>query len=362
MRLALAAGGTGGHMFPAQAVAEEAKARGWSVILLTDARGDRYADGFPCDQKLLLKAASPSSRGIGAKLSAGMALLQGTGQAKKALKSFGADAALGFGGYPSAPSMLAASQLNIPTGVHEQNAVLGRANRLAARKAQFIAHAFPSLSKTPGKIRLIEAGNPVRCAVLEAASQRFEPPGQGPIKLLIFGGSQGASLFARVFPKAVASLNETIRQRLHITHQVSDSDREDAQTTYTEACLNNVELAPFFTDLPQRIADSHLVIARSGASSVTELAVIGRPSLLVPLKIAMDDHQRANAEVLTGAGAAELILEDDLSPDSAAAILTKLLGDPQHLTAMAESAKGRMTEGAAKRLADLAKGLTPGHI
>jgi UDP-N-acetylglucosamine--N-acetylmuramyl-(pentapeptide) pyrophosphoryl-undecaprenol N-acetylglucosamine transferase len=349
-------------MFPAQAVAEEAKARGWSVLLLTDGRGDRYTDGFPCDEKLLLKAASPSTRGIGAKLSAGMALAQGTGQAKKALRSFQADAALGFGGYPSAPAMLAASQLKIPTGVHEQNAVLGRANRLAARSARFIAHAFPSLSKTPGKIRLIEAGNPVRGAVLAAASQRFEPPGEGPIRLLIFGGSQGASLFAKVFPKAIASLDESIRHRLHITNQVSDSDRDDAHATYSAAGLDKVELAPFFTDLPQRIADSHLVIARSGASSVTELAVIGRPSLLVPLKIAMDDHQRANAEVLTGAGAAELILEDDLSPESASVILTKLLGDPQHLTAMAESAKGRMTEGAAKKLADLAEGLTPGRI
>jgi UDP-N-acetylglucosamine--N-acetylmuramyl-(pentapeptide) pyrophosphoryl-undecaprenol N-acetylglucosamine transferase len=349
-------------MFPAQAVAEEAKARGWPVILLTDARGDRYTEGFPCDEKLLLKAASPSARGIGAKVSAGVALFQGTGQAKKALKRFGADAALGFGGYPSAPAMLAASQLGVPTGVHEQNAVLGRANRLAARKAQFIAHAFPTLLKTPPKIRLIETGNPVRSAVLEAASQRFQPPGEGPLRLLIFGGSQGASLFARVFPEAIAMLDEAIRQRLHIVHQVSDTDRETAAATYAAAGIEDVQLAPFFTDLPQRIADSHLVVGRSGASSVTELAVIGRASLLVPLKIAMDDHQRANAEVLTGAGAAELILEDDLNPQAAAASLTKLLGSSKDLTAMAESAKGRMTEGAAGKLADLALGLTPGHI
>jgi UDP-N-acetylglucosamine--N-acetylmuramyl-(pentapeptide) pyrophosphoryl-undecaprenol N-acetylglucosamine transferase len=344
-------------MFPAHAVAEEAKARGWQVLLLTDARGDRYTDGFPCDDKLLLKAASPSARGVGAKFSAALALLQGTGQARKALRGFGADAALGFGGYPSAPSMLAASQLGIPTGIHEQNAVLGRANRLASRKASFIAHAFPTLAKSPQKIRLIEVGNPVRSAVRQAAKTPFAPAGEGPVRLLIFGGSQGASLFARIFPGAIASLEEQTRRRLRIVHQVGETDRDEAEARYRDAGVESVELAPFFPDLPQRIAESHLVIARSGASSVTELAVIGRPSLLVPLKIAMDDHQRANAEVLTGAGAAELILEEDLSTDSAAAILTKLLGDPQHLTAMAESAKGRMTEGAARKLADLAEGL-----
>lgn len=365
MKLALAAGGTGGHMFPAQALAEEAKKRGWQVMLLTDARGDRYTESFPCDDKVLLPAASPSVGGILAKISTALTLARGIGRASKALRSFDADAVIGFGGYPSAPSMLAAQRRGIPTGIHEQNAVLGRANRLAAGKAMFIAHGFPVLEKAPrASGRLKEVGNPVREAVIEAARAPFDAPmPSGPLNLLIFGGSQGASLFGEIFPSAIAQLPAPVKDRLRITHQVSEASREAVAKTYAEAGIaaSSLELAPFFKDLPARLASSHLVVARSGASSVAELSIIGRPSLLVPLKIAMDDHQRINAQVLTDVGAAQLILEDDLTPEKAAETLHQLLSEQGRLTQMAEAAKGRMAEGAAQALADLTEALATGE-
>lgn len=362
MRLALAAGGTGGHMFPAQALAEEAKQRGWDVLLLTDERGDKYTESFPADEKVLLKAASPSAKGLIAKASAALVLLQGIGRARAALKQFGADAVVGFGGYPSAPSMLAAQRSRIPTGLHEQNAVLGRANRLAVGKAGFLAHAFPILEKKPAQHPSIhQVGNPVRRAVLDAAAVPYPSADDGTIKLLVFGGSQGANLFAKIFAPAIAGLPKDLRARLEITHQVSDEARPATDASYSAAGVK-AETARFFNDLPERIAASHLVIARSGASSVTELAVIGRPALLVPLKIAMDDHQRVNAEVLTTAGAAELILEDDLTRRRAGEVLLRLLSSPDHLTQMANAAKGQMPDGAAPALADLVERLAEGHL
>ncbi|MEM9809677.1 MAG: undecaprenyldiphospho-muramoylpentapeptide beta-N-acetylglucosaminyltransferase [Pseudomonadota bacterium] len=362
MRVALAAGGTGGHMFPAQALAEEAKARGWSVLLLTDKRGERYTERFPKDDMVLLKAASPSARGLIAKIRAGTTLAGGIGRASRALKAFEADTVIGFGGYPSAPAMLAAQRLRLPTGIHEQNAVLGRANRLAAGHAGFIAHAFPILKNLPkGKFLQRETGNPVRQAVVDAARIPFNDPSEGPIRLLIFGGSQGAALFAAVFAPAIAALPEALRRRLDVVHQVQDTLKVKTAEVYDKAGVQ-AEVAPFFDDLPARIAKAHLVVARSGASSVTELAVIGRPSLLVPLKIAMDDHQTMNAQVLTEAGAATLIAEDDLTEEAATVILTRLLSDAQGLTQMAQAAKGRMEQGAAQALADLTAALAEGSL
>jgi len=362
VKLALAAGGTGGHMFPAQALAEEAKRRGWDVLLLTDQRGKKYTDGFPADETVLLKAASPSAKGLMAKVSAAFTLLQGIGRARGALKLFGADAVVGFGGYPSAPSMLAAQRMRLPTGLHEQNAVLGRANRLAVGRAGFLAHAFPILDKKPASHPSIhQTGNPVRQAVIDAAGASYPSVDEERLKVLIFGGSQGANLFAKIFAPAIAGLPKELRDRLDITHQVSDEARPATDATYSSAGIA-AETAAFFNDLPKRIAASHLVIARSGASSVTELAVIGRPALLVPLKIAMDDHQRVNAEVLTSVGAAELILEDDLNRERAGEVLLRLLSSPDRLTQMANAAKGRMPEGAAPALADLVERLVAGHL
>lgn len=351
--IALAAGGTGGHMFPAQSLAEEAKKRGWRVILLTDERGLRYTDGFPADRIVLLDAANPNVTGVMAKVQMAWTMFRGLRVARRALKEEGVGAVIGFGGYPSAPGLFAARTLRLPYAVHEQNAVLGRVNRRAAPGAAFVAHGFPRLDKLP-EIRgeLIQTGNPVRQAVAMAASTPYAAPEEsGPIRVLIFGGSQGAALFGRVFAPALASLPADLRSRLDVTHQVPEAGTEEVQAIYDAAGIA-AELAPFFSDLPERTARAHYVISRSGAGSVSEIAVIGRPSLLVPLGIAMDDHQRVNAETLVEAGAADLLLEADATPEAAAALLLPRLRDPQWLTNAAQAARAQAPDHAASKLAD----------
>ena len=348
--LALAAGGTGGHMFPAQALAEEARARGWSVLLLTDARGMRFADGFPADEIVELRAANPNVRGPAAKIGMAWAMAGGTRQAGRSLRAARPFATVGFGGYPSAPAMFAAKAARLRHGIHEQNAVLGRVNRRVAPSADFVAHGFARLDRL-GRVRgeVVQTGNPVRRAVRDAA-RPMDAIGDHA-NILVFGGSQGASLFSRVFPAALARLPAEVRARLRVTQQVREDEVDAVAATYRAAGIP-ADLAPFFADLPARMADSHLVIGRSGASSVTELSVIGRGSLLVPLGIAMDDHQRANAEVLAAAGAARLIEERALSIESAAAALSDLLVGDCPLPAMAEAARGLVPDDAAVRLAD----------
>ncbi|MEE2693068.1 MAG: UDP-N-acetylglucosamine--N-acetylmuramyl-(pentapeptide) pyrophosphoryl-undecaprenol N-acetylglucosamine transferase [Pseudomonadota bacterium] len=349
--IALAAGGTGGHMFPAEALAQELKRRGARVLLVTDARGARYAQNFPADERFEISAANPNAPGPVAKALAALVMAKGLMTALSEFKKRGVAAAVGFGGYPSLPSMKAAELLRIPYGLHEQNGVLGRSNRLLAGGAAFTAHAFPVLERAPAKARLNEVGNPVRDAVAALAGAPY-PADDATIRLLIFGGSQGASLFSKVSPKAVAALPETLRGRLAVTHQVRDEDAASVRAAY-EAAGVTAELAPFFSDLPARIAASHLVIGRAGASTVTELAVIGRPSILVPLAIAMDDHQTGNARVLADAGAAVIIAEGDFTEQTLQEKLAPLLAESGALAAMAAKAKGRVKEGASAALAGL---------
>ncbi len=355
--LALAAGGTGGHMFPAAALAEEAKRRGWRTLLLTDERGLRFADGFPADEVVELKAANPNVRGAQAKLEMAFAMLGGTRTAQGALRRAKPFAVVGFGGYPSAPAMVAAKIGKRRHGLHEQNAVLGRVNRRIAPGADFVAHGFERLdmlSKARGAV--VQTGNPVRDAV-RAARRPYPPPAaDGPIRVLVIGGSQGASLFSRVFPRAFSALPEETRERLEIVQQAREGEADAVSAIYADAGLT-VELQPFFADLPRRMAEAHLIVSRAGASTVTELSVLGRPSLLIPLAIAMDDHQRANAEVLTRAGGAEMIPETGLTEDTAEKMLCRLLTDPDRLARMAAAAEGQVPDDAAARLADLCEGL-----
>ena len=354
--VALAAGGTGGHMFPAQALAEEMRRRGWSVLLLTDARGLRYADGFPADEVVELAAANPNVSGLAAKARMIGTMLRGARQARSAIKRHRPALAVGFGGYPSAPGMAMAELARIPYAIHEQNAVLGRMNRYLAKDAGIVAHGFERLDRFKGtKGQRVQTGNPVRDAVA-AAARPYDDPAAGPLRVLIFGGSQGASLFSRVFPAALARLPEGIRERLVVTQQVRDEEASEVAAAYGRARVT-AHTAPFFADLPTRMAASHLVVSRAGASTVTELAVLGRPSILVPLGIAMDDHQRANAEVLSSAGAARVILERDLTEAVAADALERLLADAERLGSMARAAEGTVPDGAAARLADLCEGL-----
>ncbi len=355
--IAIAAGGTGGHMFPAEAVAQELKRRGRRILLVTDARGARYAANFPADERFEIPAASPSVGGPAAKAMAALALARGFFATRREFRKRGVVAAIGFGGYPSFPSMKAAEMLGLPYGVHEQNGVLGRTNRLLAGKADFTAHAFSALTRAPAAARLIEVGNPVRDAVSAvAASPYVTPRGADPIRLLVFGGSQGAAIFSAAPPKAIATLPETLRKRLVITQQAREEDIAAVKAAYDAAGVT-AEVASFFKDLPARIAAAHLVIARAGASTVTELSVIGRPSILVPLKIAMDDHQTGNAQVLAGAGAAVLIAEPDFSAETLSRALTDILTTEGRLAAMAAAAEGRVKTGAAKALADLVETL-----
>lgn len=349
--IALAAGGTGGHMFPAEALAAELKRRGRRVLLVTDARGARYTNSFPADERFEISAASPNVGGPVAKAMAALSMAGGLVTALREFRKRNIAAAVGFGGYPSLPAMKAAALLKIPYGVHEQNGVLGRSNRMLAGGAVFVAHAFPSLARAPATGRRIEVGNPVRDAVARLAAAPY-PDATETLRLLIFGGSQGASLFSAIPPGVIAGLPEALRQRLVVTHQVREPDIARVKAVYDAAGVAS-DIAPFFNDLPARIAASHLVLARAGASTVTELSVIGRPAILAPLAIAMDDHQTGNARVLADAGAATIISEAAFTEETVSATLLPMLEDPKSLAAMAANARGRVKEGAARALADL---------
>ena len=349
--IALAAGGTGGHLFPAEALAQELKRRGRRVLLVTDARGARYAQNFPADERFEISAATPSIGGPVAKAAAAVSIAAGLYTSLREFKKRQPAAAVGFGGYPSLPAMKAAALMKIPYGVHEQNGVLGRANRMLVKGAAFTAHAFPMLEKLPAGVETIEVGNPVRDAVNDVADASY-PSLDGDIQLLIFGGSQGASIFSDAPVKAIAALPEPLRARLVVTHQAREKERNAVKAAYDEAGVR-AEVAPFFTDLPQRMASAHLVISRAGASTVTELAAIGRPSILVPLAIAMDDHQSGNARTLSGRKAAVILPEKAFNQYELGAPLAALLENPARLREMAAAAKGAVKSGAAARLADL---------
>jgi UDP-N-acetylglucosamine--N-acetylmuramyl-(pentapeptide) pyrophosphoryl-undecaprenol N-acetylglucosamine transferase len=351
--IALAAGGTGGHLFPAEALAQELKRRGWSILLVTDARGARYAEKFPADERFEISAKSPSIGGPVAKAIAAASLASGLVTALKEFRQRKIAAAVGFGGYPSFPAMKAAAFLRVPYGLHEQNGVLGRTNRLLTDGAAFLAHGFPVLEKAPQAARRVEVGNPLRDAVAMVAGAPYAAPAGGdPIRLLVFGGSQGASLFSKAVPAAIADLPEALRRRLAVTQQAREGEIETVRAAYESANVA-AEIAPFFTDLPARIAAAHLVIARAGASTVTEIATIGRPSILVPLAIAMDDHQSGNARTLSAANAAILLPEKDFTSAALRSALEPLLAEPERLAAMAAATRGRIRDGAAKALADL---------
>ena len=349
----VAAGGTGGHMFPAEALARELASRGWRVVLATDARGEQYAHAFPAEERLALDAATGSGP-IGL-LKAGLAILKGVGQAQSAFARIGADVVVGFGGYPSAPALVAAVATRRPTLIHEQNAVLGRTNRMLAPAVGTVASAFPTLGRAPAKVkaRAKLVGNPVRPDIRALFDRAYvAPAGDGPIHVLVTGGSQGARILSETAPRALAALPEAIRNRLKVQQQSRPETLESARQIYLEAGIN-AEVAPFFRDMADRLSRAHLVIGRAGASTCSELAVAALPSVLIPLKIAMDDHQTLNARALSDAGAARVIAEDDLTVDSLTAALSDILSDAARLTAMSAAARSVAIPDAAARLADL---------
>jgi len=351
----IAAGGTGGHMFPAQALAEELARRGWRILLATDERGAMYADKFPADQRISLSAATARPGDPIGMVKAGWAVLQGTLQARKIFKQMDPAVVVGFGGYPSLPALLAALGQKRPTVIHEQNAVLGRVNRFIAGQVDEVACAFPTLemAKPAVKARAHVMGSPVRPDIRALAAEGYSPPEPGgPIRILITGGSQGARLLSELTPEAISRLPEDIRGRLEVQQQTRKESMDIARRIYADA-LVKAEVAPFFRDMAGRLKAAHLVIGRAGASTVCELAVAGRPSLLVPLKIATNDHQTFNAKLLSDVGAAAVCPEDELTVDSLAGALNALLKDPDWLSRMAAGARSVAMPDAAERLADL---------
>ena len=351
--LVIAAGGTGGHMFPAQALAQEMLRRGWRVTLSTDARGARYAGGFPeAVARREVRAATFARGGALAKLAA--PALIGAGIAENAawfLRERPA-AVAGFGGYPSLPALAAAVLTGRPRLIHEQNGVLGRVNRAFAGRVAAVACGSWPVTNAPDGARLERIGNPLRDAAREAAETPYAPPGDGPLRLLAFGGSQGASVFADKIPKAFALLPEPLRARLSITQQAREGEVAEVRAAYARLGVE-AEVAPFFADMPARIAAAQLVICRAGASTVAELTAIGRPSLLVPYPSAMDDHQTANAKPLAEAGAAILLPQSGLTAAALSSHIRAILDDPAEAARMAAAARALGLPDAAARLADL---------
>lgn len=354
--LLIAAGGTGGHMFPAQALAEAMLARGWRVKLSTDDRGARYAGGFPAAVTIETVASATFARaGAAAKLLVPFRILGGIlGALVSQLRDRPA-VVVGFGGYPSIPALAAAWVLRRPRMIHEQNGVLGRVNQVFARRVDKVAcGTWPAA--LPAGVTGEPTGNPVRQAVLDRASAPYIPPGEYPMALVVIGGSQGARILSDVVPAAVALLPEGLRSNLRVAHQARDEDASRAAAAY-EAAGVRAEIAPFFADIPRRLSEAQLVISRSGASSVADISVIGRPAILIPFAAATGDHQTANATGLAAAGAAVVVQEKALDAGALAGHIASILEDPHKAEGMARAALGEGKPDATARLVALVEEL-----
>ncbi|WP_240046805.1 undecaprenyldiphospho-muramoylpentapeptide beta-N-acetylglucosaminyltransferase [Paracraurococcus ruber] len=353
--IVIAAGGTGGHLFPAEALATELLARGERIALMTDARSSAFdSAAFANAERFVLQGAGLS--GIGALRAArgAVALAAGTVQARRRLRELNAAAVVGFGGYPSVPPLLAALAMfgdRPVTVLHEQNAVLGRANRLLAPRADLLALSHGATARVPPGATVEVVGNPVRPALAALAGGDY-PGTDGALRLLVLGGSLGARIFADIVPAAVAALPEDQRARLLVAQQCRPEDLNRVREAYAAAGVP-AELSPFFPDVAGRLAGAHLVVARAGAGTVAELACAGRPAILVPLPHAIDNHQAANARALAEAGAATVMPQATLTPAALAAQLGALLSDPRGLARAAASAAKLAQPDAARRLADL---------
>jgi UDP-N-acetylglucosamine--N-acetylmuramyl-(pentapeptide) pyrophosphoryl-undecaprenol N-acetylglucosamine transferase len=349
----LAAGGTGGHVFPAEALAYKLKERGYVVHLVTDSRAERFAGKFPADEIHVVPSATIGSKNPVAVARSLWKLWMGIRVARKLISRLKPVVVVGFGGYPTVPPLLAATRLGVPAMIHEQNAVMGRANKALAARVQGIAGGFLPEDGGAFREKTVTTGNPVRPAIIAAANVPYAPshPGE-PFNLVVFGGSQGAQFFSKAMPTAISLLDDALRVRLRITQQVRPEDME-----MVSGCVAKLEMgadiAPFFTDMAERLAAAHLVICRSGASTVSEISVIGRPAVLVPYPHALDHDQAANAAALAATGGAKVIAQSDLSPEKIAAILTAVMNDPEKLARMAAAAKQAGKPDAANLLADM---------
>ena len=358
----LAAGGTGGHLFPAEALAHALTARGFTVDLATDARAARYAGSFPAHELHVLPADTVRGRSPASLARTGYALASGFMTGLALMKRLKPAVVVGFGGYPTVPPLFAASFRGIPTVIHEANGVMGRANRLLARRVSAIATGFDGLGKDDPALmnKVVWTGNPLRPAVVAAAGAAYDPPQPGgPLRVLVFGGSQGARVMSDVVPAAIEHLPAPVRGRLAIVQQAREEDLERVRATYDRLGVR-AKVETFFDDLPQRMAAAHLVISRSGAGTVAELSAIGRPGVLVPLPHALDQDQAANALALSRIGGALTLRQVEFTPERLAAELDRFAGEPQALTQMADKARSQGVLDAADRLGDLVQHLAAG--
>ncbi len=349
----LAAGGTGGHLFPAEALGVELIKRGFRIRLVTDARALRYSGLFAKEMIDVVPSETVRGRSPIALARTGIMLAAGTVVAFNLIRRLKPKAIIGFGGYPTVPPLIAARLAGVPGIIHDANAVLGRANRFLSGHVRAIATSLPGvLDRDPalaGKTTTV--GTPMRPAILAASAVPYAPPtADGPFRLLVVGGSQGARVMSDIVPGAIERLDPALQGRLLLTQQVRDEDMARVRAVYDRLKIN-AELAPFFTDLPARLASNHLIVSRSGAGTVAELAAIGRPAILVPLPGAIDQDQFANAGVLSQADGAVRIVQADFTPERLAAEISALA--PERLATMAANARrvGRLD--AAERLADL---------
>jgi UDP-N-acetylglucosamine--N-acetylmuramyl-(pentapeptide) pyrophosphoryl-undecaprenol N-acetylglucosamine transferase len=354
-RVILAAGGTGGHMFPAQALARELLGRGLTVALITDRRGGGFGPDLPQIETHRISAAGLAGRGMLGKLRGLLQLGLGVVQAWRLLKTLDGDVVVGFGGYPSVPTVVAGALLGLRIVLHEQNAVLGRANRLLASRADTIATSFERVDAVAeadrAKIHL--TGNPVRPEIAALGRRPYAVPDESDmLRLLVIGGSQGATVFNEVVPAALCRLSEPLRRRIEVSQQVPGGAIEQVAATYRD-CGIACEPKAFFDDMPARLGAAHLVIGRAGASTVAELAAAGRPGLLVPYPAATDDHQTANALCLAEAGGAWVMPQPSFTPEHLAERLESLFANPALLARASRSAQAYGREGAAAALADV---------
>ena len=359
-------------MFPAEALAAELEARGRRLVLMTDRRGAAFGDVLGRIEKHAIAARSPSVRGPVARGIAVLGLASAVVQAARVLRRIRPAAAVGFGGYPSVPPLVASGRLGIPSVLHEQNAVLGRANRMLARRASAIATSFPETERIPrNRAGLVTyVGNPVRAAIAALCGVHYDPPApDGQFRLLVTGGSQGARVFADIVPAAIEALPQPLRQRLAVSQQCRPEDLAGVERRYAEAGVE-ARLASFFEDMPARLGEAHLVICRAGASTIAELAAVGRAAILVPLPIAADDHQSVNGRALVAAGAAIMIAQQSFTATRLARELAASMAEPSQLAERAAAAQGFARPDAAGALADLVENLigtgsrglaAPGH-
>lgn len=358
----LIAGGTGGHLFPAMALAQELIRRGHAVELMTDHRVESYGADFPARQIHIVPAATPSGANPIKLVGAGFTIMRGIGTAWTKLRKLRPDAVIGFGGYPTFPPFIAANLLGIPGILHEQNAVMGRANRALARFADILAMSFPTTRFADQHgLEKIVTGNPVRDRLRPLVGKAYPPlDDKGPIRLVVTGGSQGARVLSDIVPAAIALLPDTLRHRLQIVQQARPEDIDRVAESYRQS-RTSVELAAFIPDLPERIAQAHLVIARAGASTITELCVIGRPAILIPLPGSLDSDQKHNGLFMEEGGGGWVAEQATLSPQSLATRLHELLTDPARLNRAAAAARSLGQPRAVEKLADLAEMLAGKH-